>query len=171
MVMSMVSTQEWAEFCSLEGGAGGEASPPEVPVLSWEEERDAHWALCQEEGRGRRQVFFMAPFSESGSDDSEALDLYYELEYSGDEEEPTFWDTKGPLFNYRAGRTDYLLQEVDGSLQVTAYNLLETADVGHLLLDAAKTRLGGGGGRQGNLRAQVLVHQLGKDGLANLRFQ
>ena len=103
--MSMVGTQEWAEFHSLKGSAGGEASPPDVPVLSWEEQMEAHWAQCREEGRGRRQVYYMAPFSDSGSDD----DLYYEPEYSRDEEEPTFRDNEGPLFSYWAGCTDYLL--------------------------------------------------------------
>ena len=54
----------------------------------------------------------MAPFSDSSSDDN----LYYEPEFSGDEEEPTFQDNKGPLFSYQAGRTDYLLQEADSGL-------------------------------------------------------
>ena len=71
-----------------------------------------------------------------------------------------------PLFKYHASQEDYLLWGTDGGPHATAYNVMETANIGLRLLVAVEEGLVSHGGQYGCLRAQAVTRQLRDAGLA-----
>ena len=122
-----------------------------------------------ENGFGRRQEAARAYFSGPDSDSEDDLSLYEDLEEEEEEENNPYLVIERPLFRFRPGREDRLLQEADGGPRATPYDVLETADIGHGVLLAVGRRLAGDGGQYDRLRAQAVRLQLGDAGLIRAR--
>ena len=158
----------WREVVVLVG-SDWECLPAEerqvIPPLDWDQVMQAR----AEYGFGRRQEVARAHLSGPDSDSEDDMFLYEDLEEEEEEENNPYLVIERPLFRFRAGREDCLLQEADGGPRATPYDVLETADIGHGMLLAVWRRLAGGGGRYDRLRAQAVRLQLGDAGLIRAR--